>query len=43
MFITDDQYEAKWVYLARYFIGRALGKLHTSWGFLNTGNIKPHA
>ena len=38
-FITDSQYKAKWVYLARYFIGRALGKLHESWGFLRS-NIK---
>ena len=40
--ITDSQYKAKWVHLARYFIGRALGKLHESWGFLRS-NIKPHA
>ena len=42
VFITDEQYRAKWVYLARYFIGRALGKVHTAWGFLKS-NIKPHA
>ena len=42
VFITDSQYKAKWVHLARYFIGRALGKLHESWGFLRS-NIKPHA
>ena len=42
LFITDSQYKAKWVHLARYFIGRALGKLHVSWGFLRS-NIKPHA
>ena len=41
VFITDSQYKAKWVHLARYFIGR-LGKLHESWGFLRS-NIKPHA
>ena len=35
VFITDDQYKAKWVYLARYFIGRDLGKLHESWVFLS--------
>ena len=40
--ITGSQYKAKWVHLARYFIGRALGKLHVSWGFLRS-NIKPHA
>ena len=40
VFITDDQYKAKWVYLARYFIGRSLGKLHMSWGFLKS-NAKP--
>ena len=40
--ITDSQYKAKWVHLARYFIGRALGKLHQSWGFLRS-NIKPRA
>ena len=34
VFITDSQYKAKWVHLARYFIGRALGKLHEPWGFL---------
>ena len=27
--------------MGRYFIGRALGKLHESWGFLRS-NIKPH-
>ena len=42
VFITDGQYKAKWVHLARYFIGRALGKLQESWGFLRS-NIKPHA
>ena len=42
VFITDSQYKAKWVHLARYFISRALGKLHESWGFLSS-NIKPHA
>ena len=42
VFITDSQYKAKWVHLARYFIGHALGKLHESWGFLRS-NIKPHA
>ena len=40
--ITDSQYKEKWVHLARYFIGRALGKLHESWGFLRS-NIKPYA
>ena len=42
VFITDSQYKAKWVHLARYFIGRALGKLHESWGFLSS-NIKLHS
>ena len=42
VFITDSQYKAKLVHLARYFIGRALGKLHESWSFLRS-NIKPHA
>ena len=42
VFITDDQYKAKWVYLARFFIGRDLGRLHDSWGFLKSHN-KPHA
>ena len=42
VFIIDDQYKAKWVYLARYFIGRDLGKLHQSWGFLKS-HTKPHA
>ena len=41
LFITDEQYKAKWLYLARYFIGRELGKLHASWGFLK-GNTKQH-
>ena len=41
VFITDSQYKAQWVHLARYFIGRALGKLHESWGFLKS-NIKQH-
>ena len=40
--ITDYQYKSKWVYLASYFISRALGKLHTSWDFLKS-NAKPHA
>ena len=40
-FITDSQYKAKWVHLARYFVGCALGKLHESWGFFRS-NIKPH-
>ena len=42
VFITDSQYKAKSVLLTRYFIGRAPGKLHESWGFLRS-NIKPHA
>ena len=42
VFITDSQYKAKWVHLAWYFIGLALGKLHESWGFLRS-NIKPYA
>ena len=42
MFITDGQYKAKWVHLARYFVGHALGKLQESWGFLKS-NTRPHA
>ena len=42
VFITDSQYKAKWIHMARYFVGRALGKVHVSWGFLRS-NIKPHA
>ena len=42
VFITDGQYEAEWVHLARYFVGRALGKIHESWGFLKS-NTRPHA
>ena len=42
VFITDTQYKAKWVYLARYFVGRDLGKLHGLWGFLKS-HTKPHA
>ena len=42
VFITDGQYKAKWVYLARYFIGRDLGRLHEQWGFLKS-HTKPHA
>ena len=42
VFIIDGQYEAKWVYLARYFIGRDLGRLHDQWGFLKS-HTKPHA
>ena len=42
VFITDSQYKAKWVHLARYFTGRTLGKLHELWGFLRS-NIKPDA
>ena len=34
VFITDSQYKAKWVYLARYFISRNLGRLHDQWGFV---------
>ena len=42
VFIIDGQYKAKWVYLARYFIGRNLGRLQDSWGFLKS-HTKPHA
>ena len=42
VFITDGQYKAKWVYLARYFIGRDLARLHEKWGFLKS-RTKPHA
>ena len=42
VFITDSQYKAKWVHMARYFVGRALRKLHELWGFLRS-NIKPYA
>ena len=42
VFITDSQYEAKWIYLARFFGGRSLGKLHESWTFLRS-NTKLHA
>ena len=42
VFITDDQYRAKWVYLARFLITRDLDKLHDSWGFLKSHTI-PHA
>ena len=42
VFITDIQYKAKWVYLARYFIGRDLGRIHEQWGFLKS-HTKPHA
>ena len=42
VFITDSQYRAKWVYLARYFIGHDLGRLHDQWGFLKS-HSKPHA
>ena len=41
VFITG-QYKAKWVHLARYFVGCALEKLHESWGFLNS-NTRPGA
>ena len=42
VFITDSQYKAEWVHLAWYFIGRAMGKRHESWGFPRC-TIKPHA
>ena len=42
VFITDSQYKAKWVYLARYFVGRDLGRLDHLWGFLKS-HTKPHA
>ena len=42
VFITDGKYKAKWVYLARYFIGHDLGRLHDQWGFLKS-HTKPHA
>ena len=42
VFITNDQYKAKWVYLARYLVGRDLGRLHESWGFLKS-HTKSHA
>ena len=44
VFITDDQYKAQWVYLARYFVGRGLGKLHESWGFLKShSKLRAHS
>ena len=42
VFITDSQYKAKSVHLARYFVGCDMGKLHELWGFRRS-NIKPHA
>ena len=39
VFITDSQYKAKWVHLARYVVGRALRKLHESWGFLRSNHM----
>ena len=42
VFITDTQYKAKWVHLARYFVGRDLGRIHKLWGFLKS-HTKPHA
>ena len=42
VFIADTQYKAKWVYLARYFIGCDLGRIHELWGFLKS-HTKPHA
>ena len=42
VFITDTQYKAKWVHLARYFVGRDLGRIHELWGFLKS-HTKPHA
>ena len=41
VFITDGQYQAKWVHLARYLIGRDLGRLHDQWGLLKS-HTKPH-
>ena len=42
VFITDTQYKAKWVHLARYLVGRDLGRIHEPWGFLNS-HTKPCA
>ena len=42
VFITDTQYKAKWIHLARYFVGRDLGRIHELWGFLKS-HTKPHA
>ena len=42
VFITDTQYKAKWVHLARYFVGRELGGIHETWGFLKS-HTRPHA
>ena len=42
VFITDTQYKAKWVHLARYFVGRDLGGIYELWGFLRS-HTKPHA
>ena len=42
VFITDAQYKAKWVHLARYFVGRDLGRIHELWGFLKS-HTEPHA
>ena len=33
MFITDSQYNAKWVHLAWYFDDQTLGKVHELCGF----------
>ena len=39
--ITSPLIEEKWIYFARYWIGRKLSKVHPSWSFLGANNT-PH-
>ena len=38
-----DTFDAQWVYLARYWIGRRLGNHHDEWKFLSHSNNLPHS
>ena len=37
--IVDKDCESKWVFLARYWIGFPMGKLHPDWAFLRENNL----
>ena len=43
VFIKIQQYDAQWVYLARYWVGRRLGRHHKDWNFLSFDNTVPHS
>ena len=42
-YITNEECDYLWVYLARYWIGRQLGTCHLDWRFLSHNNSQPHS